>query len=513
VGGSGHYPHHTGLVGPVFADHFAGAPICSPQEIAHPGRETPFSSLPRSLRGEDREVECLEKATGPNLVCENEGGVSGTIAGMHGTISPKEKVFAFLSGIFIGTILMAVLLYQIPAVRERLSWRLDFAMTYLRGIVNPVRPLPTAIAAPPGGLGEDSEWLLAEITNAAPTVTVTPTPTIEPATPIPTATATLTPTPLPASVQLDPPAYELQDINNCGPATIAMHMRYYGWQGNQTTIAAEVKPLSGDRNVNVEELVAYIHTQVVGLEVQYRVGGDIEILKRLIAAGYPVTVEEGFIMAESYWLNDDHWAGHYLLLTGYDDALQQFTAQDSFVGANLQISYQELDERWKAFNRVYIIIYPNEQRPAVQALLQEQWGVNANRQHALDLALKETELDSTDSYAWFNLGTNLVYFEKYSQAAIAYDNARNAGLPQRMLRYQFGPFFAYFHTGRIEDLLALTEYALGRTPNSEEAMLWRGWAYYRLGDRNEAVRLFNDALEARPNYPDALYGLDFVHSN
>jgi hypothetical protein len=32
----GHYPHHTGLVGPVFADHFAGAPICSRQEIAHP---------------------------------------------------------------------------------------------------------------------------------------------------------------------------------------------------------------------------------------------------------------------------------------------------------------------------------------------------------------------------------------------------------------------------------------------------------------------------------------------
>ena len=27
------------------------------------------------------------------------------------------------------------------------------------------------------------------------------------------------------------------------------------------------------------------------------------------------------------------------------------------------------------------------------------------------------------------------------------------GLPQRMLRYQFGPFFAYFHTGRIDDLL------------------------------------------------------------
>ena len=102
----------------------------------------------------------------------------------------------------------------------------------------------------------------------------------------------------------------------------------------------------------------------------------------------------------------------------------------------------------------------------------------------------ETEADSTDSYAWFNLGTNLVYFEKYAQAAQAYDQARKIGLPQRMLRYQFGPFFAYFHTARIDDLLALTDYALKRTPNSEEALLWRGWAMYRKGDREEATKLF-----------------------
>ncbi len=48
------------------------------------------------------------------------------------------------------------------------------------------------------------------------------------------------------------------------------------------------------------------------------------------------------------------------------------------------------------------------------------------------------------------------------------------GLPQRMLRYQFGPFLAYFNALRTEDLLALTDYALDRTANSEEALLWRG---------------------------------------
>jgi tetratricopeptide (TPR) repeat protein len=82
-----------------------------------------------------------------------------------------------------------------------------------------------------------------------------------------------------------------------------------------------------------------------------------------------------------------------------------------------------------------------------------------------------------------------------------------------MLRYQFGPFLAYFHAGRTDDLMALTDYALLRTPNSEEALLWRGWGLYRLGKKAEAVASFQKALEARPGYHDAKYALDFVRDN
>ena len=87
------------------------------------------------------------------------------------------------------------------------------------------------------------------------------------------------------------------------------------------------------------------------------------------------------------------------------------------------------------------------------------------------------------------------------------------GLPQRMLRYQFGPFIAYFHTGQIEELITLTEYALKITPNSEEALLWHGWAMYRKGDTKKALEDFLRALEENPNYLDAQYALDFVGSN
>ena len=79
-----------------------------------------------------------------------------------------------------------------------------------------------------------------------------------------------------------------------------------------------------------------------------------------------------------------------------------------------------------------------------------------------------------------------------------------------MLRYQFGPFIAYFNTARFEDLLTLTKFALQRTKASEEALLWQGWALYRLGKVAEARTNFKAALDANPNYSDAVYALDFI---
>jgi tetratricopeptide (TPR) repeat protein len=103
-----------------------------------------------------------------------------------------------------------------------------------------------------------------------------------------------------------------------------------------------------------------------------------------------------------------------------------------------------------------------------------------------------------------------VWFERYDEAANAFDQARTIGLPQRMLRYQFGPFFAYFHAGRNEDLLVLTKYALQRTPTSEEALLWHGWALYRNGEVDEAIIEFQKALVENPNYQDAKNALQYV---
>lgn len=400
----------------------------------------------------------------------------------------------------IGALLLAGLLYQIPRLNRRLSWRVDIALTYLRGVIYPAEAVPTPRAQ-----------IITPPITLTPSLTLTPTLTLEPNnTAILTLTNTPEPTPIPQQVYLAATGWEQQDWNNCGPATLSMYLHYYGWEGDQFSVSNLLKPDRTDRNVNVEELAYYARNYAGWLETQYRVNGDIELLKEFVAAEIPVMIESSFYFAGAYWPNDDLWAAHYLLVSGYDDGAGVFTVQDSYHGRDETLDYETLDEYWQPFNRLYILIFDPTQEDAVRSILGSAWDEETSRELALETNQAALEEDSDDAFSWFNLGTNLLYFERYAEAAQAYDQARTLGLPQRMMRYQFGPFFAYFHSERIDELLTLTEYALQRTPNSEEALLWHGWGLYRQGDINGAITDFRSALKVNPNNLDAQYALDFV---
>lgn len=433
-------------------------------------------------------------------------------------MSPKKSplqstAFGILLG-FIGLCIFAFGLYQYPPINERLSWRIDYALINAKSVFNPVKPLPTSL---PETVAHPTDVVMgADPDTATPRPTATTAVTLEAtATPTPdvSPTPTLSPTPIPDKASLAAPAWEKEDLNNCGPATLTMYLRFWGWQGVQKDISDIIKPIRADRNVNVEELMYFVLKKSGGYYGQYRVGGSMDMLKKFIAAGIPVMVESGFKVDKTYWVNDDRWVGHYLLLTGYDDSLKFFTVQDSEKGANTIQTYDQLDHDWQVFNRVYIMVYPPEKQELVKELLGPEWDSDANRQHALDAAKAETVKNPQDGYGWFNLGTNYLYFERYTEAAAAYDTARKLQLPQRMLRYQFGPFMAYFHTNRIDDLMTLTDYALQVTPNSEEALLWKGWGLYRQGKKADAIASFQAALDAHPGYGDANYALTFVQNN
>jgi tetratricopeptide (TPR) repeat protein len=395
----------------------------------------------------------------------------------------------FVAGALLtGSVLFGV--YQIPWVKYRLEWRLDAAAGIVAGWLHPGEMLPTP-----------AHFAVTPMVPANPIATSTDSVRE------PTGTPARTLMPLPAAVSLSAPAWEKQDWNNCGPATLALALRYFGWEGDQYDISDLLKPDRGDKNVNVEELAYYVRTRAGWLNAEYRVGGYIETLKRLLAAGYPVVIEKSFEMAET---ESGGWAAHYVLLTGYDDALQQFMTQDTYHGANVPVSYDDLEECWRAFNHVYMLVFPAEEAQAIAGLMGDESDPDVNRERALKRNGAEVAAHAEDPYSWFTLGSNLTYFERYAEAAQAFDTALSLGLPWRFTRYQFGPYLAYFHQGRYEDVIDLATATLYRTSKSEEARLWRGWARFGMGDTWGALEDFNAALEINPNYLDAQYAVDFV---
>ncbi len=408
----------------------------------------------------------------------------------------KRNIVLIAAGLLA---LAGVAILQIPAIHDRLAWRYEVAKTYLRNVVKPVGAVPTGMPNPTG-----TASLASPTMPAAPTSTVTVVDT-----PVP-PTATLAPPP--AQALLNSPPYEKQTANNCGPAALSMLLHMFGWSGSQKTISDVIKPVNGDRNVNPDELAYWVHNYAGWLRMEYRVGGDLETLKRLLAAGYPVIIEGTTALNpdDTGWPDDDLWAAHYLLLTGYDDTTGVFTAQDAYRGPDKKIPYKQLESEWKPFNYLYLVVFLPDRQAEIQSLLGSNWDVDVNRQNALAAAKDATANDPQDAFAWFNLGSNLVYFERWDEANVAYDKARQIGLPQRMFRYQFGPFIADFQANRIDDLIALTEYALQRTDMSEETWLWHGWALYRKGDLNGAIGNWRKALTVHPGYGDALYALKFV---
>jgi tetratricopeptide (TPR) repeat protein len=312
-----------------------------------------------------------------------------------------------------------------------------------------------------------------------------------------------TPGPPPASHYLTGFTHTYQGWNNCGPATITTTLSYWGVEATQKQAAAFLKPDPEDRNVRPDELAAYAES--LGYGALVRVNGNLDVLKQLISAGFPVMVEKGFD-PEPDRLG---WMGHYLVLTGFSDADRVFHTMDSYLGPNLTESYDELDQFWWHFNRTYLVFYPPDQAEEIAAIIGEDMDYTAMHTHSIAFAQEQLNLNPNDAFGWFNLGSSLLALGDYQNAATAFDQARELGLPWRILWYQFGPYEAYYHVGRYDDMIALADSILvsSNNPYSEEAFFYRGMAYQAQDQIEKARQQYNQAIRLNTNYTRAIEAL------
>lgn len=406
-------------------------------------------------------------------------------------------------------ILLAVGIYFIPPVHDRLARRVDDARTQIKYFFNPPDQavfLPTQQAAIDAIVSATMQaYALAQTPSATPKPVSTAAG--------PTSTPTVVPTQLPASVNLPGVIYvdQRDRWNYCAPANLTMALNFWGWKGNRDDVAKVVKPGENDpsknfidrgftdKNVMPYELVDFVNNDT-DYRALYRYGGNIQLIKTLLANGFPLVAEKGYYEAD--YRGKIGWLGHYQFVTGYNDATQELIVQDTWNdGPNFHIKYDTFMEGWRSFDYVFFVVYPVDHENDVFNLLGPYTDPAWAAGHALATANQDVQtLTGIDLFfAWFAKGTSHVALQQYVDAATAYDQAfsiyaslgnDNNERPYRIMWYETGPYWAYFYSGRYQDVINLANTTLNDTvsaPTLEESLYWRGLAEYAIGQTSAAI--------------------------
>ncbi len=346
----------------------------------------------------------------------------------------RSKIFSQKKLWVAFIVLMAVYgIYRIPAVYNRVNaqWvELSTRVTYFlnppdEAVFVPQEQFQIALVV------QATLSAMTQVAGSSSTATAAPDQVVS----IPE----ITPTPLPQRVILEDIEYVDQHHrwNYCGPANLAMALKYWGWNGTRDQIADVIKPGEDDPDLDFIQqgrsdvnVMPYEMTKFVRDDTYYnailRVGGEIDLLKKLISNGFPVVIEKGYY--ETTYSGEVAWMGHYLFVTGYDDQVGAFIVQDAYLepGENLESDYESFEEGWQSFNHTFFVVYPPEDEIEVLELLGPWANENWANQHALDLAdqaIAENPEKMVEFFSWFNKGTSHVALDQYEDAAYAYDFA------------------------------------------------------------------------------------------
>lgn len=416
----------------------------------------------------------------------------------------KKWILPILVAGIIGFMLVIFGSFLIPGIRERILWKINDVKIQIDYAINPPEE---SVFVPVATI----EQTLQPTTTPTPAATWTPTLSNEPTIVV---TPTITPTSLPSSFLLSGIRYQDQHglWNYCAPANLAMQLSYWGWEGDRMDTGMVLKPFEKDKNVMLYEMADYVYG-FTNLQAIVRSGGNIDLLKKLISNGFPVLVEKGVFIKD---INGKlSWMGHYAVLNGYDDVKLEFITQDSYFKPDYPISYEALIEQWRAFNYAFIVIYPSEKQDVVVDIL----GLMADDGQADRIAYEyaNTEINQTSGndlyFSWFNRGTSMVQLQDYVGAASAYDFAFQlySQLPEkerpwRMMWYQTGPYFAYYYSGRYQDVINLASLTIDAAtePFLEESFYWRALAYVAIGESQKAITDLYTSLEYHPNFAPSI---------
>ena len=289
--------------------------------------------------------------------------------------------------------------------------------------------------------------------------------------------------------------HAFQTFNNCGPASLAMALSYYGINVTQQELGQALRPYqiangdNDDKSTTLEEMGK--KAEEYGFTVYFRPAGTIEVLKGFIAYDLPVIART--------WTKPNEDIGHFRLVRGYDAKRQEIIQDDSLQNKNLRFSYDEFNALWDKFGFEYLVLVPNDKLAIAQAIL----GGDLDEAVAWQKAADSAPGGLNKSVAYYHLGD-------YESSVREFEAVENS-LPTRALWYQLEPIQAYYQLKNYDRVFAITDQILnnGNRANSELYLI-RGQIYEDQGNRDAARSEYEKAVFYNVNLEEAKAALTRV---
>lgn len=187
----------------------------------------------------------------------------------------------------------------------------------------------------------------------------------------------------PAKYSLGPLEHITQTYNNCGPASVAEVLNYWGVQRTQAQVQAILRADNNPAGMVPYGIPSYAKSLGFGHVVGTR--GSDTLVKTLVSSGVPVVVNQ--------WVSSSYHVGHYRPIQSYDDQQGIFVASDPFLGQNHEITYSEFDAIWQTNSQRFFLLYPAAKEALVQDALKAA-GWDSVEAYTADLAKLQHRRDT-----------------------------------------------------------------------------------------------------------------------
>lgn len=194
---------------------------------------------------------------------------------------------------------------------------------------------------------------------------------------------------LATSANLGPLINIPQTWNNCGPASIAEVLAYWGIARTQEQARLALRVDGTAVGMTPYGIPSY--ARGLGLRALMGVGGSEALVKGLIAGGFPVIVHQLVSLSDP--------VGHWRPIQAFDDRQGIFVASDPYLGPDHPIGYDDFASMWSQRGYAFVVLYPPARQARLSAILTaSHWDRGAAYRRDLAL-LRAYQLDPSPAAA------------------------------------------------------------------------------------------------------------------